>query len=85
MRKEMPLTSHHGSFAKVFWSVVSDPNTKGHLLPIYLNVDSAGFRSSLSFLSILVPRMSSSISKALNAIDAKVDVFSQDLTSELWI
>jgi hypothetical protein len=32
-----------------------------------------------------VPRVSSSISKALNAVDAKVDMFSQDLTSELWI
>ena len=57
----MPLTSHHGSFAKVYWSVVSDPNTKGHLLPIYLNINSAGLRFSLSFLSILVPRMISSI------------------------
>ena len=81
----MPLTSHHGSFAKVYWSVVSDPNTKGHLLPIYLNINSAGLRFSLSFLSRLVPRMISSISKALNAIDAKVNMFSQDLTSELWI
>ena len=30
MRIEMSLTSYLGSFGQVFWSVVSDPYTKGH-------------------------------------------------------
>lgn len=39
----------------------------------------------VSFLSTLMLRVNSSISIDLNAIDAPVDLFSQDLTSELQI